>query len=990
MVTRAEIEQAKQDVQKAQEQIQTSRGNIESTQEQVEQARGTLRRPKRVPFTPRKERLARSQYRRKLSGVEGELSSAEKQLAAQEEEIKKYQTEVLNPADAELKKIEDYNYAVSVIEKAAAKGMVWAHAFYDTGLVRELAQRYLKLEKMQKDAFRKEVEQFQQQNPNEKLLVDWKNMKITGVESGSLGQSLSLDNYNKRIEEINKSLGDYKPLETNLPAYYDPMTGKEVLQSIDPNVAKGLGYVPIELQAYDKNTGKYIAESKTGLLTPQQLAYKNLLDSIQQQSTQIPTTFEIGGTPSKMDPLAIFGPQTPYESAVRSSPYAGKELNKIEFQRLGPEGFYQKYGYDVTPQGDVLYSGAASGVINVGPPRKEGESIGSWYARNIRDPESTKSALNLALLGTGAKAVPAAIQGSRAALKSLARTAGTGFSDQITQTTSNIVDSIIPPSPTGLSPSGAPSQVGRGALYYAIGSNPLVAPAYITAILKSAVTDPVGTVKQVKDYVIENPYEVATIGGLSKAELRIRQRIARSKMYYEITDKLERQYGTKSPEVVDFQKAWKRAFKELPKRTDVVKKWTSKDLEVVAGDKKLISILDDINSKYKPEVIGTTTITPQTSLKELPRGKAGDIDVQNVPALLRNKSRQMAYEIYNRLKSEGYNVRIVEGDFYGNPKYYITMNGKELINIGTSTDYFLKTQLGPLRDLFEFERIGQFTTDPATGVRMSGIRGQLRVKIAKGYGGDTSRIRQLKSLLKEGKLVGREKDIIDALGIVEGTESFFEGGRYVGPRQRLTASEFLTGVKETVASNVREKVTAFDDLLTGRKTGPKGYGYYEGVPTKPRKGYPAPPKKSYQKPVYNPVNYVLPSYTPPKYTPKKAPYKKPAYDASNYLVPKKTPTKYPKPTKYKKPTYGPSIYLLPEYTPPKKTPYKKPPVRIDYAFEDLLTRRVEQKKRRKKPEKKKKKKASFRTLPTLTQQIIGYKGKRAKQYVTGFETIRII
>ncbi|MDD4110147.1 MAG: hypothetical protein PHS54_01185 [Clostridia bacterium] len=989
MVTRAEIEQAKQDVQKAQEQIQTSRGNIASTQEQVQQARGTLRRPKRVPFTPRKERLARSQYRRKLSGVEGELTSAEKQLAAQEAEIQKYQTEVLNPADAELRKIEEYNNAVETIEKAAAKGMVWAHAFYGEGLVQELAQRYLKLEKAQKDLFRKRVAEFQNQNPNEKLLVDWKNMKITGVESGTLGQSLSLDNYNKRIEEINKSLGDYKPLATNLPAYYDPLSGKEVLQSIDPNIAKGLGYVPMELQAYDKNTGKYIAESKTGLLTPSQMAYKNLLDSIQQQRTQIPTTFEIGGTPSKMDPLAIFGPQTPYESAVRSSPYAGKELNKVEFQRLGPEGFYNKYGRDVDPQGVFLLSGTGSGMINLGPTRKEGKSIAAWYGRTIIDPESAKSALNLALLGTGAKAVTAAIQGSRAAIKSIARTGGTLFSDQITQTASNIVDSIIPQSPTGFQLSGAPSQVGRGVLYYALGSNPVVAPAFITAIAKSAVVDPIGTARQIKDYVIENPYEVATLGGLSKAELRLRQRIARSKMYYEVIDKLEFQYGSKAPEVTQFKTAWKRAFNELPKRTDIVQKWTSKDLEAVAGDKKLTRILDEINSKYKPEVIGSTTITPQTSLKELPRGKAGDIDVQNVPALLKNKSRQMAQEIYARLQAEGYNVRMQEGDFFGNPKYHITLNGKELINIGTDTNYFLKTQLGPLRDLFEFERIGQFTTDPVTGVRLGGIRGQLRVKLAKGYGeGSTGRIRELKQLMKEGKLVGREKDIIDALGIVEGTNYLFEGGRYIGPRSRLGVRDIYGGIRGGVVDSVRGKLNSMNNLLTGRG-GTGEYGYYEKIPTKQRKAY-AQPKDYYKKPSYDPANYLIPKKAAPY---KKGPtYKKPVYTPTSYLVPeyptpKKTP--YKGKTPYKRTPYTPTNYLVPQYGPPKKTPYKPPVIKKNPPVEELLTRRFIEKERPKKGKKKKQRKPRYKTLPTLSQQIIGYRLGKTVQRVTGFEIARV-
>lgn len=210
MVTRAQIEQARADVSEARSQIETSRGEIQSSQEKVAEGRQQLVRKKRVPFTPRKERYARRKFREKLGTASSELSEAEKQLASQEQEIQTYERDVLNPADKELKEIEEYNAAVRTIERAAAKGKVWAHAMYGKGIVRKLAKKYMLMQEINRDAFKKEVEKFQQANPTEKLLVDWKNMKIDGVESGALQQSISLDNYNKRIAEINKSFTDQK------------------------------------------------------------------------------------------------------------------------------------------------------------------------------------------------------------------------------------------------------------------------------------------------------------------------------------------------------------------------------------------------------------------------------------------------------------------------------------------------------------------------------------------------------------------------------------------------------------------------------------------------------------------------------------------------------------------------------------------------------------------------------------------------------------
>lgn len=563
-----------------------------------------------------------------------------------------------------------------------------------------------------------------------------------------------------------------------------------------------------------------------------------------------------------------------------------------------------------------------------------------------------------------------AISVGKVLLKPTLKKASVLFSDPISSTASNVVDLLLPSKETGFALSGAPRQVGRGGIFYAIGSNPVVSTAFLTSIVKDAVKSPVETVKMIKEYITKNPYELATVTKLGAAELRVRQRIARSKMYFEVVDKLQVQYGKGSKEVLDFQKAWKRGFEELPKRTDIVKKWTSKDLEAINGDVKISKIIDEISSKYKPELIGSTTITPQTTLKELPRGKAGDVDIQNVPGFLKNKSKRMAYELYNKLKSEGYDVRISEGDFFGNPKYHITLKGKELVNIGTDTNYFLKTQLGPIRGLFESQTLGQFTKDPLTGVMLGGIRGQLRVKLAKGYGeGSTARIRQLEKLNREGKLEGREKDIIDALGIVKGTDYLFKNGKYAGPKNKLRLNEAFQSVKRNTVDSVNSNVNKVNDFLTGRKMKKAEYGYYEKIPTIRKRAYSKPSK--YNKKGYNPANMLIP--TPVVYS------KKPEYK----------PRVIPRPrVVYSKPgTYNPSNYLTnygrPRVNPPKTIPKRKVP-----TDPRRYIKNPEERKRLIK-QREKRMKEGYYNRPTVTDLLIGKKGKVTKRNVSGFETSRI-
>lgn len=56
----------------------------------------------------------------------------------------------------------------------------------------------------------------------------------------------------------------------------------------------------------------------------------------------------------------------------------------------------------------------------------------------------------------------------------------------------------------------------------------------------------------------------------------------------------------------------------------------------------------------------------------------------------------------------------------------------------------------------------------------------------------------------------------------------------------------------------------------------------------------------------------------------------------------------------------------------------------------LLPPRLRKPKRRRIDKRKKKKKKKREVLPTLTQQLMGYRGTRAISRPTGFEAIRII
>ncbi len=788
--------------------------------------------------------------------------------------------------------------------------------------------------------------------------------------------------------------------KTPQKVWVDPRTGQVVEQSfINDNIPKNLGYKQYEASAFNKQTGSYLLENvKDSLLTDQQ---RRMYDLFQQnpkaaaflgfninQSAKLPTDFVLKGSTQpveyqKPDYFNLLGKPSgsAYEAATRMQPFTTKESQIMEY-KANPNEFLKRYGYGLTDEGQILYSGQASPLLITSGP-------GSW-----------KSAFNVA----GIAMLPRA-----AATFGIKKVGGYIFSEPIANVVSGTVSKIIPQQNTGFSLFGLPQQVARGALFYAAARNPVVGAAFIGSLTKTATTDPIGAVKMIATYARNNPYEIATGAVLSQAELRVRQVIARNKIYNDVNSKLIKEYGARSSEVLDFQKAWKRAFSELPKNAPVTKKFSVQELKVLTGDAKAVKLVNDILAKYSPEIIGTSVILPQTKLKTPPRGKFGDIDIQNVRgSLFSNKSKALAYEIYNKMKAQGYNIKIKEANFMGFKKYYLTLNGQEFINIGTSSKYFLETQQGPLRNLLEAEKFGQFTKDPLTGALIGNIRGQLRVKLAKGYvGADISVIRKLSNLYKAGDtkgvnallatLKGREKDIVDALGIVKGTDYLIKEGKYIGPGQSLpSVSQVVRNIKEGAMSVVSNSIRNVNSYLTfsGARTTP-GYGYYSG-PRITNRGY-VPPSQKYQKyskPQYNPARYIAPSvYKPSVRQPIKSIYtKKPQYQrkvVTPYnppLLPRlSAPYKTQPKTPYKtapQPRYTRAPYTKPPYQPPRQN-------QTQQMVRNLIIRPKPEKKiqQERQPVRRPQR---YNILPTITQQIyrVKRKGGRVKK-PTGFELLRI-
>ncbi len=116
MVTRAEIQAAK-------EQATQTEQKLGYTKRQVQEEIKKLTRRKRVPFTPRKERVTRKKFKR-------ELTSAEKQIRAAEEKVTQYRQEVIQPAEQAISTYEIQKAAYSEAITHFNKGMAGAYLYH--------------------------------------------------------------------------------------------------------------------------------------------------------------------------------------------------------------------------------------------------------------------------------------------------------------------------------------------------------------------------------------------------------------------------------------------------------------------------------------------------------------------------------------------------------------------------------------------------------------------------------------------------------------------------------------------------------------------------------------------------------------------------------------------------------------------------------------------------------------------------------------------
>lgn len=299
--------------------------------------------------------------------------------------------------------------------------------------------------------------------------------------------------------------------------------------------------------------------------------------------------------------------------------------------------------------------------------------------------------------------------------------------------------------------------------------------------------------------VSESAGYVDTISNFpSKIVERVYNRGLRGFEYYATKSKLTTEYGVGSPEVKTFEDVWSRAFSETPRGVQPMKPFSLKYVEMAQKLPKNVQFgVENILGKYQSEIIGTS-ILPAYTGQAPPRGLSGDVDVQNAKL-----AGSMASEIKGFLESKNVNVGLNEGMWQGTPKYFLTINGKEFINIGTKPSYYFG-QIEPVMNLFDITSKGAYVSTPS-GVMLASLRDQLRVKTWKGY-------------VEEA----RPKDVVDVTGLLKQTE----GAPYLQQPLSQTVVNMFASQKGSLYGgmpNIPKTISEYTPASEIRPSGNKGF-----------------------------------------------------------------------------------------------------------------------------------------------------------------------
>jgi len=210
------IVEAKQQSQVARSQLEAQKLQVSDAEIKAQQQKDILNQAqKRLPsnesqraLRQKMEGLQGRMKRRQIEKVKQNISGEKFKVSEYEKGIEDYKNQLRQYEETQLKPFEESISSYEIEEQAIKTAQKYADARVPLDFVKGQPEyKYLKeiyeRQSIAKQEFNKSISEFQQANPTEKLKIDWKNLKVTGVQSGTLGETLSVKDYNAKIGQLN-------------------------------------------------------------------------------------------------------------------------------------------------------------------------------------------------------------------------------------------------------------------------------------------------------------------------------------------------------------------------------------------------------------------------------------------------------------------------------------------------------------------------------------------------------------------------------------------------------------------------------------------------------------------------------------------------------------------------------------------------------------------------------------------------------------------
>lgn len=286
----ANLQQAKSQIAEARQKLAEQREKISERKELIETQREKLTKAREKIPNLKTQKSLRQQVRglegrkkirevekvkKRLSSEQERLKESGKELKGYEKELEDFEKENIMPVEKQIGYYERRQSAIKRAKKLYSRKI--SPYWIDDSLTKKYLKDLYEQRRLQQKAFSKQVSQLQKQYPNEKLIINWDKLKIKGIESGALGQSIEIKNYNKTIGDIktqslepikienisvpNKikertKFGNFLEALGNVPFYQDRL--RDIPKKYSPLD------IPIAIPEFDRtNNGKLTAKPST-------------------------------------------------------------------------------------------------------------------------------------------------------------------------------------------------------------------------------------------------------------------------------------------------------------------------------------------------------------------------------------------------------------------------------------------------------------------------------------------------------------------------------------------------------------------------------------------------------------------------------------------------------------------------------------------------------------------------------------------------------